>query len=103
MALAWKTSEWTLLHLEVLNCRVMVVKLQKGDFVLKVVVPHFHRKHKLRFDQWNRLKGVLGGPAVIMFADHNSLVINGRDAYRPLEFEHPRALTARDMETQVLS
>ena len=54
MALAWKASEWTLLHTEVLNCRVMVVKLQKGDFVLKVVVAHFHHKHRLRFDQWNR-------------------------------------------------
>ena len=92
-----------LLHTRVLNCRVMVAQLQKGEFILKVVAAHFHHKHKLRFGQWNHLKGGLGGPAVIMLADHNSLIIKGRDAYRPPEFEHPRALTARDLETQVLS
>ena len=40
---------------------------------------------------------------VIMLADHNSLVVKGRDAYRPPRFEQPSALAARDLETQVLS
>ena len=40
---------------------------------------------------------------VIMLADHNSLVVKGRDAYRPPEFEQPSALAARDLEIQVLS
>ena len=103
MALAWKTSEWTLLHTIVLDRRMMVAQLQKDNFILKVVIAHFHHKHKLHFEQCNCLKGELGGPVVIKLADHNSLIIKGRDAYRPLQFENPTALTARELETQALS
>ena len=40
---------------------------------------------------------------MLLLADHNSLAVKGKDAYRSPEFEHHCAMVARDLETQVLS
>ena len=59
MGLIWKTGQWILLSFEVISCGLVVAELSQGDFVVKVMVAHFHHKHSLRYQQWLRVRGVL--------------------------------------------
>ena len=96
MALAWKTSKWTLKSMKFLSLRALEASLSSGPLEITVVVAHFHHKHTRRQSQWKDIAKELHGPNPILCADHNGLVVKHRDAFAPREFEHDTSLRARE-------
>ena len=103
MALAWKTSKWTLQSIKFLSPRALKASLSSGPLEITIVVVHFHHKHTRRQSQWKDIAKELHGPNLILCADHNSLVVKHRDAFAPPEFEHDTSLHARDQEVSTLA
>ena len=95
VALAWKTSKWTLQSMKFLSPRALKASLSSGPLEITIVVVHFHHKHTRRQSQWKDIAKELHGPNLILCADHNSLVVKHRDAFAPPEFEHDTSLRAR--------
>ena len=96
VALAWKTSKWTLQSMKFLSPRAPKASLSSGPLEITIVVAHFHHKHTRRQSQWKDIAKELHGPNLISCADHNSLVVKHRDAFAPPEFEHDTSLRARE-------
>ena len=103
VALAWKTSKWTLQSMKFLSPRALKASLWSGPLEITIVVVHFHHKHTRRQSQWKDIAKELHGPILILCADHNSLVVKHRDAFAPPEFEHDTSLRARDQEVTTLA
>ena len=103
VALAWKTSKWTLQSMKFLSPRALKASLSSGPLEITIVVVHFHHKHTRRQSQWKDIAQELHGPNLILCADHNSLVVKHRDAFAPPEFEHDTSLRARDQEVTTLA
>ena len=103
VALAWKTSKWTLQSMKFLSPRALKASLSSGPLEITIVVVHFHHKHARRQSQWKDIAKELHGPNMILCADHNSLVVKHRDAFAPPEFEHDTSLRARDQEVTTLA
>ena len=103
VALAWKTSKWTLQSMKFLSPRALKASLSSGPLEITIVVVHFHHKHTRRQSQWKDIAKELHGPNLILCADHNSLVVKQRDAFAPPEFEHDTSLPARDQEVTTLA
>ena len=103
VALAWKTSKWTLQSMKFLSPRALKASLSSGPLEITIVVVHFHHKHTRRQSQWKDIAKELHGPNLILCADHNSLVVKHRDAFAPPEFEHDTSLRARDQEVTTLA
>ena len=103
VALAWKTSKWTLQSMKFLSPRALKASLASGPLEITIVVVHFHHKHTRRQSQWKDIAKELHGPNLILCADHNSLVVKHRDAFAPPEFEHDTSLCARDQEVTTLA
>ena len=103
VALAWKTSKWTLQSMKFLSPRALKASLSSGPLEITIVVVHFHHKHTRRQSQWKDIAKELHGPNLILCADHNSLVVKHRDAFAPPEFEHDTSLRARDQEVATLA
>ena len=103
VALAWKTSKWTLQSMKFLSPRALKASLSSGPLDITIVVVHFHHKHTRRQSQWKDIAKELHGPNLILCADHNSLVVKHRDAFAPPEFEHDTSLRARDQEVTTLA
>ena len=98
VALAWKTSKWTLQSMNFLSPRALKASLSSGPLEITLVVAHLHHKHTRRQSQWKDIAKELHGPNLILCADHNSLVVKHRDAFAPPEFEHDTSLRAREQE-----
>ena len=103
MALAWKTSKWTLQSMKFLSPRALKASLWSGPLEITLVVVHFHHKHTRRQLQWKDIAKELHGPNLILCADHNSLVVKHRDAFAPPEFDHDTSLRAREKEVATLA
>ena len=103
VALAWKTSKWTLQSMKFLSPRALKASLSSGPLEITIVVVHFHHKHTRRQSQWKDIAKELHGPNLILCADHNSLFVQHRDAFTPPEFEHDTSLRARDQEVATLA
>ena len=103
VALAWKTSKWTLQSMKFLSPRALKASLSSGPLEITIVVVHFHHKHTRRQSQRKDIAKELHGPNLILCADHNSLVVKHRDAFAPPEFEHDTSLRARDQEVTTLA
>ena len=103
VALAWKTSKWTLQSMKFLSPRALKASLSSGPLEITIVVAHFHHKHTRRQSQWKDIAKELHGPNLILCADHNSLVVKHRDAFAPPEFEHDTSLRAREQEVTTLA
>ena len=103
VALAWKTSKWTLQSMEFLSPRALKASLSSGPLEITLVATHFHHKHTRRQSQWKDIAKELHGPNLILCADHNSLVVKHRDAFAPPEFEHDTSLRAREQEVTALA
>ena len=95
VALAWKTSKWTLRSMKFLSPRALKASLLSGPLEITVVVVHFHHKHTRRQSQWKDTAKELHGPNLILCADHNSLLVKHRDAFAPPEFEHDTSFCQR--------
>ena len=98
VALAWKTSKWTLEAMHLLSPMAPKASLSSGPLEITLVVVHFHHKHSRRQSQWKEIAKELHGPNLILCADHNNLIVKHRDAFAPLEFEHDTSLRAREQE-----
>ena len=103
VALAWKTSKWTLQSMKFLSPRALKASLSSGPLEITLVVAHLHHKHTRRQSQWKDIAKELHGPNLILCADHNSLVVKHRDAFAPPEFEHDTSLRAREQEVTTLA
>ena len=103
VALACKTSKWTLQSMKFSSPRALKASLSSGPLEITIVVVHFHHKHTRRQSQWKDIAKELHGPNLIFCADHNSLVVKHRDAFAPPEFEHDTSLRARDQEVTTLA
>ena len=103
LALAWKTSKWTLQAMQFLSPRALKAALSSGPLEITLMVVHFHHKHSRRQAQWREFAKELHGPSLILCADHNSLIVKHRDAFAPLEFEHDTSLRAREQEVAALA
>ena len=103
VALAWKTSKWTLQSMKFLSPRQLKASLTSGPLEITLVVVHFHHKHTRRRSQWKDIAKELHGPNLILCAGHNSLVVKRRDAFAPPEFEHDTSLRAREQEVATLA
>ena len=103
VALAWKTSKWTLQSMKFLSPRALKASLSSGPLEITLVVAHFHHKHTRRQSQWKDIAKELHGPNLILCADHNSLVVKHRDAFAPPEFEHDTSLRAKEQEVTTLA
>ena len=103
VALAWKTSKWTLQSMKFLSPRALKASLSSGPLEITLVVVHFHHKHTRRQSQWKDIAKELHGPNLILCAERNSLVVKHRDAFAPPEFEHDMSLRAREQEVATLA
>ena len=103
VALAWKTSKWTLHAMQLLSPRALKASLSRGLLEITLVVVHFHHKHSRRQSQWKEIAKELHGPNLILCAEHNSLIVKHRDAFAPPEFEHDTSLRAREQEVAALA
>ena len=103
VALAWKTSKWTLQSMKFLSPRALKASLSSGPLEITLVVVHFHQKQTRRQSQWKDIAKELHGPNLILCADHNSLSVKPRDAFAPPEFEHDTSLRAREQEVATLA
>ena len=103
VALAWKTSKWTMQSMKFLSPRALKASLSSGPLEITIVVVHFHHKHTRPQSQWKDIAKELHGPNLILCADHNSLVVKHRDAFAPPDFEHDTSLCARDQEVTTLA
>ena len=103
MALAWKTSKWTLQAMHFLSPRALKASLSSGPPEITLVVVHFHHKHTRRQSQWKEIAKELHGSNLILCANHNSLIVKHRDAFAPPEFEHDTSLRAREQEVAALA
>ena len=103
VALAWKTSKWTLQSMKFLSPRALKASLSSGPLEITLVVAHFHHKHTQRQVQWGDIAKELHGPNLILCADHNSPVVKRRDAFAPPEFEHDTSLRAPEQEVTTLA
>ena len=103
VALAWKTSKWTLQAIQFLCPRALKASLSSGPLEITLMVVHFHHKHSRRQAQWKEIAKELHGPNLILCADHNSLIVKHRDAFAPREFEHDTSLRAREQEVAALA
>ena len=103
VALAWKTSKWTLQSMVFLSLRALKASPSSGPLEISLVVVHFHHKHTRQQWQWKDFAKELHGPNLILCADHNSLVVKHTDAFAPPEFEHDTSLRAREQEVATLA
>ena len=103
VALAWKTSKWTLQSMKFLSPRALKASLSSDPLEITPVVARLHHKHTRRQSQWKFIAKELHGPNLILCADHNSLVVKHRDAFAPSEFEHDTSLRAREQEATTLA
>ena len=103
VALAWKTSKWTLQSMKFLSPRAVKASLSSGPLEITLVVVHFHHKHTRRQPQWKDIAKELHGPNLILCADHNSLVVKLRDAFAPPGLEHDTSLRAGEQEVATLA
>ena len=67
------------------------------------MVAHLHHKHTRRQSQWKDITKEFHGPNLILWADHNSLVVKHRDAFAPPDFGHDTSLPAREQEVTTLA
>ena len=103
VALAWKTSKWTLQSMKFLSPRALKASLSSGPLEITLVVAHLHHKHTRRQSQWKDIAKELHGPNLVLCADHNSLVVKHRDAFAPPECEHDTSLRARERDVTTLA
>ena len=99
----WKTSKWTLHVVQFHSPRGLKASLSSGPLEITLVVVHFHHKHRRRQSQWKEIAKELHGPNLILCADHNSLIVQHRDAFAPPEFEYDTSLRAREQEVATLA
>ena len=62
VALAWKTSKWTLQLMKFLSPRALKASMSSGPLEITLVVVHFHHKHTRHQLQWNDIAKELHGP-----------------------------------------
>ena len=103
VALAWKTSKWTLQAMQFVFTRAVKASLSSGPPEITLVVVHFHHKHSRLLAQWKEIAKELHGPNLILCADHNSLIVKHRDALAPPEFEHDTSLRATEQKVAALA
>ena len=103
IALAWKTSKWTLQSMKFSSPRALKASLSSGPLEITLVVVHFHHKHTRRQSQWKDIAKELHRTNLILCADHNSLVVKHRDAFAPPQFELDTPLRAREQEVAILA
>ena len=103
VALAWKTSQWTLQAMQFLSPRALKASLSSGPLEISLLVVHLHHKHSRRQSQWKEIAKELHGPNLILCADHNSLIVKHGDAFAPPEFEHDTSLRAGEQEVAALA
>ena len=65
VALAWKTSKWTMQSMKFLSPRALKASLSSGPLEITIVVVHFHHKHTCRQSQWKDIAKELHGPNLI--------------------------------------
>ena len=103
VAVAWKTSKWTLQAMQFLSPRALKASLLSRPLEITLLVVHTHHKHSRRQAQWKEMAKELHGPNLILCADHNSLIVKQRDAFAPLEFQPDTSLRAKDVWVDIHS
>ena len=99
----WKTSKWTLHAMQFFSPRGLKASLSSGPLEITLVVVHFHHKHRRRQLQWKEIAKEMHGPNPILYADHNSLIVQHWDAFAPPKFEYDTSLRAREEEVATLA
>ena len=108
VSLFWKRG-WTQTHSLTLSSRLLLANLSRPDgLVITFVAAHFSDKPTLRQQQWEELQRNTDtfpfSPHVILWADHNSVIIPGVDSeFITVHDNLPPAQRARTAELNCLT